>query len=102
MRAAEEIAEEVIPVVLAVIGGVLCEAEPGSVALQAVEGEPSALWATFAGRRTAFRYNAMTAMIELRDGTLDGHPARLFGRRSLQMDIANFFGALHAERRAGD
>ena len=30
LRAAEEIIDEVVPVVLAVIGGVLAEAEPGS------------------------------------------------------------------------
>ena len=34
LRAAEETLEEVMPVTLAVIGGVLAEAEPGSVALQ--------------------------------------------------------------------
>ena len=98
LRAAEENAEEVVPVILAVTGGVLTEAEPGSVALQDEADGPGLLWAPFDGRRMVFRYNIMTAMIELRDGRTDGYPARLFGRRALPMDIVNFFGALRAER----
>jgi hypothetical protein len=99
LRAAEETLEEVVPVTLAVIGGVLAEAEPGSVALEEEDDGPGLLWATFAGRRMVFRYNTMTAMIELRDGTADGYPMRLFGHRSLQMDIVNFFGSLRREGR---
>ncbi|MGU3543858.1 hypothetical protein [Methylobacterium sp. A52T] len=99
LRAAEETLEEVMPVTLAVIGGVLAEAEAGSVALQDADSGPPLLWATFAGRRMVFRYNTMTAMIELRDGTADGYPLRLFGHRSLQMDIVNFFGSLRREGR---
>jgi hypothetical protein len=99
LRAAEETLEEVMPVTLAVIGGVLTEAEPGSVALQDADGDPPLLWATFAGRRMVFRYNTMTAMIELRDGTAEGYPLRLFGHRSLQMDVVNFFGSLRREGR---
>ncbi|MGU3666067.1 hypothetical protein ACLBX9_17935 [Methylobacterium sp. A49B] len=98
LRAAEETLDEVVPVTLAVIGGVLAEAEPGSVALQDDDGPPL-LWATFAGRRMVFRYNTMTAMIELRDGTSEGYPMRLFGHRSLQMDVVNFFGSLRREGR---
>ncbi|MCJ2093476.1 hypothetical protein MKK67_13395 [Methylobacterium sp. J-072] len=100
LRAAEENAEEVTPVILAVTGGVLTEAEPGSIALQEEDDGPGLLWATFAGRRMVFRYNGMTAMVELRDGRTDGNPTRLFGRRALPMDVVNFFGALRAERRA--
>ncbi len=99
LQAATETLDEVAPVVMAVIGGVLAEAEPGSIALQTQDGGPGLLWATFAGRRIVFRYNAMTAMIELRADTAEGFPLRLFGRRSLQMDIVNFFGGLHRERR---
>ncbi|SFF22510.1 hypothetical protein [Methylobacterium sp. 13MFTsu3.1M2] len=99
LRAAEETLEEVMPVTLAVIGGVLAEAEPGSVALQDADDGPPLLWATFAGRRMVFRYNTMTAMIELRDGTAEGYPLRLFGHRSLQMDVVNFFGSLRREGR---
>lgn len=99
LRAAEETLEEVMPVTLAVIGGVLAEAEPGSVALQDGDGGPPLLWATLAGRRMVFCYNTMTAMIELRDGTAEGYPFRLFGHRSLQMDIVNFFGSLRREGR---
>ncbi|AIQ90363.1 vibrio integron cassette protein [Methylobacterium phyllosphaerae] len=99
LRAAEETLDEVLPVTLAVIGGILAEAEPGSVALQSADDGPPLLWATFAGRRMVFRYNPMTAMIELRIGTDEGYPFRLFGHRSLQMDIANFFGSLRREGR---
>lgn len=99
MRAGEETLDEVVPVVMAVIGGVLAEAEPGSVALQEEDDGPGLLWATFAGRRMVFRYNKMTAMIELRDGTADGYPMRLFGHRSLPMDVMNFFGSLRLEGR---
>lgn len=99
LRAAEENLDEVVPVAMAVAGGVLSEAEPGSVALQEVGSDPSLLWATFGGRRITFRYNTMTAMIEMREDRTDGYPDRLFGRRSLPMDIVNFFGALNAERR---
>ena len=84
---------------LAVIGGVLAEAEPGSVAIQDADRGPVLLWATLAGRRMVFRYNVMTAMIELREGTAEGYPLRLFGHRSLAMDIANFFGTLRREGR---
>ncbi len=38
-------------------------------------------------------------MIELRDGTMEGYPLRLFGHRSLQMDVVNFFGSLRREGR---
>ncbi|MCJ2117861.1 hypothetical protein MKK65_15030 [Methylobacterium sp. J-001] len=100
LRAAEENAEEVVPVILAVTGGTLTEAEPGSIALQAEDDGPGLLWATFAGRRMVFRYNVSTAMVELRDGRTDGNPFRLFGRRALSMDVVNFFGALRAERRS--
>ena len=99
LRAAEETLEEVMPVTLAVIGGVLAEAESGSVALQDADDGPPLLWASFAGRRMVFRYNTMTAMIELRDGTAEGYPLRLFGHRSLQMDVVNFFGSLRREGR---
>ena len=64
-------ADSVLPVVLAVIGGVLAEAEPGSVAVQDEDDGPDLLWATFAGRRMVFRYNVRTGMIELRDGTTE-------------------------------
>jgi hypothetical protein len=99
LRAAEENLDEVIPVAMAVLGGVLSEAEPGSVELQAARDGPALLWATFAGRRMVFRYNVMTAMIELRDGTTEGYPSRLFGRRSLETDMVNFFGVLRREGR---
>ncbi|MCJ2068681.1 hypothetical protein MKK75_07680 [Methylobacterium sp. J-030] len=99
LRMAEETLDEVAPVVMAVIGGILAEAEPGSVALEDEDAGPGRLWATFAGRRMVLRYNAMTAMIELRADTAEGYPLRLFGRRSLQMDIVNFFGGLHREHR---
>ena len=67
LQAASANIEEVAPVVLAVVGGVLCAAEPRSVALQRMpEGEGSILWASFGGPRMAFRFNAMTAMIEWR------------------------------------
>jgi hypothetical protein len=93
LQAASANTDEVVPVVLAVVGGILCAAEPRSVALQRMpEGEGSVLWASFGGPRMAFRFNAMTAMIEARVDTLDGHPDRRFGRRSLPMDILNFFG----------
>jgi hypothetical protein len=99
LRAAVETLDEVLPVTLAVIGGVLTEAEPGSIELQDASAGPSLLWATFAGRRMVFRYNPMTAMIELREGTVEGSPFRLFGHRSLHMDIVNFFGSLRREGR---
>ena len=99
LRAAEEVLEEVLPVTLGVIGGVLAEAEPGSAALQDAEEGPPLLWATFGGCRMVFRYNAMTAMIELREGSAEGNPYRLFGHRSLPMDIVNFFGSLRREGR---
>jgi hypothetical protein len=99
LRAAGETLDEVVPVALAVIGGVLAEAEPGSVALQGGEDGPDLLWATFAGRRMVFRYNVMTAMIELREDSAEGYPLRLFGHRSLAMDVANFFGTLRREGR---
>ena len=91
LREASANVEEVTPVVLAVVGGILCAAESGSVTRQGAEGG-SVLWASFGGKRMAFRFNAMTAMIELRVDTLEGHPERRFGRRSLPMDILNFFG----------
>ncbi|GJE14677.1 MULTISPECIES: hypothetical protein [Methylobacterium] len=99
LRAAEETLDEVVPVTLAVVGGVLAEAEPGSVALQHVPDGPGLLWATFAGRRMVFRYNVLTAMIELREDTGDGYPLRLFGHRSLAMDVVNFFGTLRRDGR---
>ncbi len=93
LREASANVEEVVPVVLAVVGGILCAAEAGSVVLQpSDDGAGSVLWASFGGTPMAFRFNPMTAMIELRAGTLQGHPARRFGRRSLPMDILNFFG----------
>ncbi|MFC6788675.1 hypothetical protein ACFQE0_02965 [Methylobacterium komagatae] len=105
IRCAEDNAEEVVPVILAVTGGILSLAEPGSVSLRdADDGAGGVLWAAFGGERMAFRYNPLTAMIELRVGTLDGHPMRRFGRRSLPMDITNFFGPTReaeAARRRG-
>ena len=93
LQAAEPNAEEVVPVILAVAGGILAVAEPDSVVLREPDdGAGGVLWASFGGARMAFRYNPMTAMIELRAGDLDGHPLRRFGRRSLPMDILNFFG----------
>jgi hypothetical protein len=101
LEAAEPNAEEVVPVVLAVAGGILAMAEPSSILREeAEEGAGGVLWASFGGGRMAFRYNTMTAMIELRAGTLDGHPLRRFGRRSLAMDILNFFGPSRAAEAA--
>ncbi|GJD37098.1 hypothetical protein [Methylobacterium aerolatum] len=101
MRAADANSEEVVPVVLAVVGGILAAAERGSIRLQDSEdGAGGTLWATFGGEPMAFRFNPMTAMIELRVSTLDGHPARRFGRRSLAMDILNFFGPSRAAEAA--
>lgn len=93
LDAAADDAEGVVPVIMAVAGGILASAEPGTVTLRDIDdGAGGVLWASFGGERMAFRYNPMSAMIELRAGTLDGHPLRLFGRRSLAMDITNFFG----------
>lgn len=93
LDAAEENADEVVPVIHSVAGGILAHAEPGSVSHRDPEdGAGGVLWASFGGVRMAFRYNPMSAMIELRAGGLDGHPLRRFGRRSLAADITNFFG----------
>jgi hypothetical protein len=101
MQAAEPNAEEVVPILLAVVGGILAVAEPESVNLRdADDGAGGTLWASFGGERMAFRYNPMTAMIELRSGELEEHPKRWFGRRSLPMDILNFFGPSRAAEAA--
>ncbi len=101
IEAAEPNAEEVVPVVLAVAGGILAVAEPASIAREETdEGAGGVLWASFGGERMAFRYNPMTAMIELRSGDLEEHPKRWFGRRSLPMDILNFFGPSRAAEAA--
>ncbi len=64
------------------------------------DGAGGTLWASFGGERMAFRYNPMTAMIELRSGDHEEHPLRRFGRRSLPMDILNFFGPSRAAEAA--
>jgi hypothetical protein len=101
IEAADPNTEEVVPVVLAVAGGILAMAEPDSIAREKTgDGAGGVLWASFGGERMAFRYNTMTAMIELRAGALDGQPSRRFGRRSLAMDILNFFGPSRAAEAA--
>ena len=91
---AEQNVNQIIPVTLAVVGGILWRATPGSVELQQIDsaGQPCVLWASFDTRRMVFSYNHMTAIIELREDNLDGHPLHKFSYRALQIDIEKFFG----------
>ncbi|MCJ2011352.1 hypothetical protein [Methylobacterium sp. J-076] len=101
IRAGSVNAEEIVPVVMAVAGGILAAADLRSISLEdAGDGAGGVLWASFGGPPMAFRYNHATAMIELRAGGLDGHPLRRFGRRALPMDILNFFGPSRAAEAA--
>ena len=91
---AEQNINQVIPITLAVVGGILWRATPGSVELQQIDSTEQAyvLWASFDDRRMVFSYNHMTAIIELREGNLNDHPMDKFSYRMLQADIENFFG----------
>ena len=89
---ADQSAKEMVPVTLAVVGGILWRADPGSIGMQqGDDGYSNVLWASFGEQRMVFSYNDMTAVIELREDSLNGHPMYKFSYRSLQMDIEKYF-----------
>jgi hypothetical protein len=75
-------------VTLALLGGIMCRAVPGSTALmQDPAGAKAILSTTLGGRHLTFSYDHNTESIEMREGTTDGPVLHRFRNRTLINDL---------------
>ena len=70
---ADHHAKKVEAVALALLGGIVWRADPGSIEIKQYDGAlANVLWIKVQGRRYAFAYNHVTQKIEIREGTVRG------------------------------
>ncbi|MCJ2070001.1 hypothetical protein MKK75_14550 [Methylobacterium sp. J-030] len=82
-------------VTLALLGGIMWRAAPGSTELmQDPAGAKAILSTTLGGRHLTFSYDQNTESIEMREGTTDGPVLHRFCNRTLVTDFDQTFSAL--------
>jgi hypothetical protein len=95
MGRAQHHAGQVKAVALALLGGIIWRAEPGSISIKQYDGGlANVLWFTVAGRRYAVAYNHNTEKIEIRDRTQSGQALHSFDNQSLVADVEAVFRRL--------
>ena len=90
MGRADHHAGRVKGVALALLGGVIWRADPGSIKIRQFAGSPAnMLWASIGGRTYVFAYEHTTETIQVRDRTQTGAVLH-------QFDDSASLGAIHA------
>jgi hypothetical protein len=95
MGRAEHHAGEVKAIALALLGGIVWRADPGSISIKQYDGGlANVLWLTVANKRYALAYNHATAKIEIRDRTQSGAALHSFDNQTPAVEIESAFRAL--------
>lgn len=95
MNRADHHAGEVTAAALALLGGIIWRAEPGSIEIKQYGGNlANVLWFKVSGQRFAFAYNHQTEVIELRTRTQSGPAIRSFDNQSTVEEIEDAFRSL--------
>ena len=82
-------------VTLALLGGIMWRAAPGSTEMIQDEASAKAILSTkLGGRHLTFSYDQNTESIEMREGTTDGPVLHRFCNRTLVADFDQTFSAL--------
>lgn len=95
MGRADHHAGEVKAIALALLGGIIWRAEPGTIEIKQYDGGlANVLWFVVNGRRYAVAYNHQTARIEVRDRTQSGAALQSFDNATPVAEIEIFFSTL--------
>jgi Integron cassette protein VCH_CASS1 chain len=95
MNRADHHAGEVKAIALALLGGIIWRADPGSIEIKQYDGElANVLWLTVNGRRYALAYNHKTEKIEIRDRTQSGPALHSFDNKTPVSDVEVIFRGL--------
>ncbi|WP_210327381.1 hypothetical protein [Methylocystis sp. H4A] len=95
MGRADHHAGQVKAIALALLGGIIWRADPGSIEIKQYDGElANVLWLTVSGRRYALAYNHHTARIEIRDRTQTGTALHSFDNSTPIQDVEAVFRGL--------
>lgn len=95
MGRAKHHANQVSAAALALLGGIIWRADPGSLTIREHAGSmANMLWITIAGRRYAFLYNHAAGTIEIHDRTQSGPVLHSFDNGSSLIDIESAIRAL--------
>lgn len=81
---------------LALLGGVIWRAQPGSIEIKQYDGNLANVvwWESFDGRRYVLSYNHEAQEIEMRDRTTQGAVLHSFSNATPITDIQRIFAAL--------
>lgn len=95
MGRADHHAGQVKAVALALLGGIIWRADPGSIEIKQYNGAlANVLWAMIGGKRYAFAYNHETLKIEIRDRVQTGPALHSFDNTAALADIEAVFRSL--------
>jgi hypothetical protein len=95
MEGADHHAGKVKPAVLAILGGIIWRAEPGSIRILQYAGNPASMvWARIGGKQYVFRYENGTEQIEILDDSHNGPVLHRFDGATPVADIEAAFRAL--------
>lgn len=95
MSRANHHAAQVKAVALALLGGVIWRADPGSIEIKQYDGGlANVLWLTVNARHYALAYNHETQRIEIRDRTQSGPALHSFDNHTLIHDVEAVFRGL--------
>jgi hypothetical protein len=95
MERAGHHAAQVKAIALALLGGIVWRADPGSIEIkQYASGLANVLWLTVNGRRYALAYNHETAKIEIRDRVQIGPALHSFDNQTPVQDVETVFRGL--------
>jgi hypothetical protein len=90
-----EAAASVKGIALALLGGIVWRAQPGSIEIKELSGsKDNVLWVTIGTKRYAFAYNDHSGEIELRDRTHTGPALHSFSNETPAAEVEAVFRRL--------
>lgn len=95
MGRADHHAGQVKAIALAILGGIIWRADPGSIEIKQYDGDlANVLWFVTGGKRYAVAYNHTTSQIEIRDRTQSGTAIHSFNNQTPVSDVETIFSGL--------
>ncbi len=95
MNRADHHAGQVKAIALALLGGIIWRADPGTIDIKQYDGDlANVLWFVVNGRRYAVAYNHQKAVIEVRDRTQSGAALQTFNNSTAVLAVEQFFQGL--------
>jgi hypothetical protein len=95
MNRADHHAGQVKGIALALLGGVIWRADPGSISIKQYGGNlANVLWITINSRTCAFAYNHEIGRIEIRDRTQSGSALHSFNGETPVAEVEGVFRSL--------